>query len=404
MKEKHHIFLASPHMSEEAYEQMYVKEAFDSNWIAPLGKNVDEFEREIERKLQAKAAVALVSGTAALHLALKSIGVEAGDLVFCSSLTFSATANPIIYQGAEPVFLDSEFGTWNMSPAALAYAFDKYEKQGRKPKAVILVHLYGMAANLNEILRICREHNCPLIEDAAESLGTTYTLQDGTTKYTGTFGDYGVISFNGNKIITSSGGGMLLCNTYDAKERAKKARFWATQAKDAASWYEHTELGYNYRMSNVAAGIGRGQLCVLEERIWKKRFIYEFYQRAIGELRGLSFMPLHDNTRCNCWLTAAQLEEEYEVSPFEIMLALEKEDIESRLVWKPMHLQPYYKKYDFITGDSIELQIVDKEMGADNSVAGTLFRRGICLPSDTKMDEEDLNRIVSIIKGLWSNE
>ncbi len=265
---KQHIFLASPHMSDEGYEKEFVKEAFDTNWIAPLGKNVTEFEKEMTEKLGAKSAVALSAGTAAIHMALKSIGVGQGDLVFCQSLTFSATANPITYEKAVPVFIDSEASTWNMSPSALQKAFDKYEKLGRLPKAVMAVHLYGNCAHIEEIADICKRYGVPLVEDAAESLGSTYQ-----GKYTGTFGDYGIISFNGNKIITTSGGGMLLVQTEDAEERAKKVLFWSTQARDAARWYQHSEIGYNYRMSNVVAGIGRGQLLHLEEHRKKKKEI-----------------------------------------------------------------------------------------------------------------------------------
>ena len=257
------ILLASPHMSDEGYEKEFIQEAFNTNWIAPLGKNVNEFEREMIEKLNTKAAVALSSGTAAIHMALKSIGIKQGDYVFCQSLTFSASANPITYENGIPVFIDSD-ESWNMSPVALRKAFDKYKDN--LPKAVIIVHLYGLASNIKEIKSICNDYNVPLIEDAAESLGTTIDDQ-----YTGTFGDYGIISFNGNKIITSSGGGMLLFNTIDAKEKAQKVLFWSTQAREQARHYEHKEIGYNYRMSNIVAGIGRGQLKVLEKPIAKKK-------------------------------------------------------------------------------------------------------------------------------------
>lgn len=393
---KEHIFLASPHMSEEGYEQAYIKEAFDTNWIAPLGKNVTEFEREMTEKLGAKAAVALSAGTAAIHMALKSIGIRQGDYVFCQSLTFSATANPITYEGGIPVFIDSEEVTWNMSPAALALAFEKYEKLGRLPKAVIVVHLYGLCAHIEEIAALCKKYGVPLIEDAAESLGTTYQ-----GKYTGTFGDYGIISFNGNKIITTSGGGMLLFNTPDAEERAKKVLFWATQARESAKWYQHEEIGYNYRMSNVVAGIGRGQLKVLDARVEKKRYIYEYYRKHLGNLPGLTLMPLGEDTYSNCWLTAIQLADDCAVRPTDIMTALENDDIESRPVWKPLHLQPVFADCDFVS-ETEELHAVDAENGADNSVAGTLFARGVCMPSDTKMTDEDLERICEIVKGLWN--
>ena len=392
---KQHIFLASPHMSEEGYEKEFVKEAFDTNWVAPLGKNVTEFENEMIAKLGAKSAVALASGTAAIHLALKTAGVEQGDFVFCQSLTFSATANPIVYEKAVPVFIDSDESTWNMSPIALQKAFDKYEKLGKLPKAVIVVHLYGICAHIEEIAEICKKYNVPLIEDAAESLGTAYK-----GKYTGTFGDYGIISFNGNKIITTSGGGMLLFNTADAKERAAKALFWATQARDAARWYQHSEIGYNYRMSNVVAGIGRGQLKVLDQRIEKKRYIYEYYKKHLGRLKGVSLMPKGEEERSNCWLTAIQLSDDCKVKPIDIMLTLEEDDVESRPVWKPLHLQPFFGECDFIS-DVQELYITDEEMGADNSIAGSIFRKGVCMPSDSKMTDEDLERICGIVKELW---
>ena len=334
---KQHIFLSSPHMSEEGYEQEYIKEAFDTNWIAPLGKNVTEFENEMATKLGAGKAVALSAGTAAIHMALKAIGVSQGDVVFCQSLTFSATANPIVYEKATPVFIDSDAESWNMSPEALGAAFEKYEKLGKKPKAVIVVHLYGICAKIKEIMEICKKHQVPLIEDAAESLGTTYH-----GKYTGTFGDYGIISFNGNKIITSSGGGMLLVNTEDAEEKAKKVLYWATQAREPARWYQHTEIGYNYRMSNIVAGIGRGQLKVLDARVEKKRYIYEYYQKHLGDLAGLHFMPMMEGTKSNCWLTSVQLDDGCKVKPLDIMLALEEDDVESRPIWKPMHLQPVF--------------------------------------------------------------
>ena len=392
---KQHIFLASPHMSEEGYEQQYIKEAFDTNWIAPLGKNVTEFENEMCEKLGAKKAVALSAGTAAIHMALKACGVGRDDIVFCQSLTFSATANPITYEGAVPVFIDSEEETWNMSPAALERAFEKYESLGKKPKAVLVVHLYGLCAKIEEIASVCKKHGAALIEDAAESLGTTYK-----GKYTGTFGDYGIISFNGNKIITSSGGGMLLINTEDAAEKAAKVLFWATQAREPARWYQHKEIGYNYRMSNIVAGIGRGQLRVLERRVEKKREIYEYYREHIGSLPGISLMPLREESRSNCWLSAIQVADEADVKPLDIMKALEADDIESRPVWKPMHLQPVFHDCDFVS-EIENLHIVDEEMGADNSIAGTLFRRGVCMPSDTKMTKEDMKQVCGVVRKLW---
>jgi dTDP-4-amino-4,6-dideoxygalactose transaminase len=364
------IWLSSPHMSDEGYELEYIKEAFDTNWIAPLGANVDGFERELASKIGAKHAAALVSGTAAMHMALKAAGVSQGDIVFCQDLTFSATANPIIYQNAVPVFIDSNYETWNMDPKALEEAFDKYPNV----KAVIVVHLYGLSADLDPIIELCKKHNVTLIEDAAESLGTTYK-----GKYTGTFGDYGIFSFNGNKIITTSGGGMLVSNN---EERIAKVRFWATQARDKARHYQHSELGYNYRMSNIVAGIGRGQLKVLEQRIAKKKYIFEFYKRELNGLKGIKFMPINEWNEPNYWLTCITLSGK--VSPIDIIEALERENIESRPIWKPMHMQPVFASYDFIS----------------KGVSEKIFENGVCLPSDTKMTDDDLERVCSIIKNL----
>lgn len=374
-----HIYLASPHMSEEGYEQEYIKEAFDTNWIAPLGKNVNEFEKELPAAVGATAATALSSGTAAIHLALKAAGVKEGDVVFCQDLTFSATANPIVYEKAIPVFIDSDYETWNMSPDALERAFEKYPNV----KAVLPVHLYGLPANMERIMEICRRHGVAVIEDAAESLGSYDHGQ-----HTGTFGDYGAFSFNGNKIITTSGGGMLVCNLEEekAKERMKKVLFWATQAREPVRHYEHKEIGYNYRMSNIVAGIGRGQLKVLEQRVAKKRQIFAYYQEHLGDLEGISFMPLREETHANCWLSVIQLAPDGPVRPLDVVIALEKGDIDSRPVWKPMHLQPVFAGCDYID---------------NGNVSAALFRQGVCLPSDTKMTEEEQSRICEIIRGLW---
>ena len=370
------ILLASPHMSDEGYEQEYVKEAFDTNWIAPLGKNVDEFEKELSNYVGVKSAAATSAGTAAIHMALKAAGVGEGDIVFCSSLTFSASCNPIIYQNATPVFIDSEPDTWNMDPRALEKAFEKYPN----PKAVVLVHLYGNPAKLDEIVRICKEHNTILIEDAAESLGSTYN-----GKHTGTFGKYGIYSFNGNKIITTSGGGMLVS---DDEERIQKVRFWITQAREKARHYQHEEIGYNYRMSNIVAGIGRGQLKVLEKRIEQKTKIYETYKEAFKDIEEIEMQPMRENTRPNHWLSVITLKKNSKVTPLQIMEALEKQDIETRPVWKPMHLQPVFKAYDFIKVE-------------DKAVSEELFERGVCLPSDTKNTEEDMERVIKAIKTLF---
>ena len=371
------IFLASPHMSDEGYEQEYVKEAFDTNWVAPLGENVNKFEEELASYVGITNAAALTAGTAAIHMALKALDVKKGDIVFCSSLTFSASANPITYQNATPVFIDSEKDTWNMDPKALEKAFEKYPN----PQAVIIVHLYGTPAKMDEIMEICNKHNVPVIEDAAESLGSIYK-----DKFTGTFGKYGVFSFNGNKIITTSGGGILVS---DDEERIQKVRFWATQSRDRARHYQHSEIGYNYRMSNIVAGIGRGQLQVLEDRIAQKTKIYETYKEAFSDIPEIEMQPYEDCIRPNHWLSVIILKESSKVTPLDIMEALEKENIESRPVWKPMHLQPVFEEYDFIT-------TLDEGSNSED-----LFNRGVCLPSDTKNIKEDMDRIISIIKGLF---
>lgn len=367
---KKRIFLSSPHMSDEGYEKNYVQEAFDTNWIAPLGKNVNEFEKEMAKKVGVKDAAALSAGTAAIHLALKAVGVGRGDIVFCPSLTFSASANPIIYQGGIPVFIGSDKKTWNMDPEALEEAFKKYPQV----KAVIVVHLYGLSADLDPILALCKKYNVPLIEDAAESLGTLYK-----GKYTGTFGDYGIFSFNGNKIITTSGGGMLVSNNVEGIE---KARFWSTQSRDKARYYQHSELGYNYRMSNVVAGIGRGQLKVLDNRVAKKRYIYDYYKKHLSDLKNITWMPENEWDYSNHWLSCIQLDKV--VSPYTLMDALEAENIESRPIWKPMHLQPFYATNDYI----------------GNGFAEELFNTGICLPSDSKMTDEELEEVCRIIRKV----
>lgn len=367
------ILLASPHMSDEGYEKEFVKEAFDTNWIAPLGANVNGFEQELAHYVGTGHAAALASGTSAIHMALKAAGVAAGDIVICQSLTFSATTNPIIYEDAIPVFVDSNLETWNMDPKALREALEKYPNA----KAVLVVHLYGLSAQLDEIIEICEEFGVTLIEDAAESLGTTYK-----DKYTGTFGKYGIYSFNGNKIITTSGGGMLVS---EDEERIAKVRFWSTQARDKARHYQHSEIGYNYRMSNIVAGIGRGQLKVLNDRIAKKQYIYDFYKKELSDLEQISFMPENDWSNPNRWLSCILLDG---IDPNYLMDELEKANIESRPIWKPMHMQPVFEKYDYVGGN----------------VAQTLFETGVCLPSDTKMTDEDLYRVVNTIKRALGNE
>ncbi len=330
--EKKRIFLASPHMG--GMEKEFVQEAFDTNWIAPLGPNVNNFEKEIEEYTGTKSAAALVSGTSAIHMALKALGIKEGDRVFCSSLTFAASCNPITYEKGEPVFIDSEPESWNMSPVALKKAFIECKKEGKLPKAVIIVHLYGQSADMDKIKEICSEYNVPIIEDAAESLGATYKGVQ-----TGTIGDYGIYSFNGNKIITTSGGGMLVSHNED---KINKVKFWITQARDNARHYEHTEIGYNYRMSNVVAGIGRGQLRVLNERIEKKKEIFETYKEAFKDIKDIEMMPICDYGEPNYWLSCMMINEDSKVKPIDIILALEEENIESRPIWKPMHMQPVY--------------------------------------------------------------
>ncbi|NLN49477.1 MAG: aminotransferase DegT [Clostridiales bacterium] len=372
MAENKKIWLASPHMSEEGYEMQYIQEAFNTNWIAPLGPNVNAFEKELAARVGSKYAAAMASGTGAIHLALKAAGVGEGDIVFCPTLTFSATANPIIYQNATPVFIDSNYETWNMDLKALEAAFEKYYD---KVKAVLVVHLYGLSADMDKIMEICSRYNVTIIEDAAESLGSYYK-----GKHTGTFGEFGVFSFNGKKIITTSGGGMIVS---DNEKKIEKVRFWSTQSRDQARHYQHSELGFNYRMSNVAAGIGRGQLKILDQRVNKKKYIFEFYKKELSPLDGAEFMPINEWCEPNYWLSVMTLKGK--IRPLEVMEALEKENIESRPVWKPMHMQPFFAEYDYIGSD----------------VSEKLFKNGVCLPSDTKMTDEDLERICGIVKSLW---
>lgn len=372
------IFLSSPHMSEEGFEKEYIDEAFDTNWIAPLGANVDGLEKKFCKVTAAKAAVALSSGTAALHLALKLAGAGLGDKVFCQSLTFSASANAISYTSAEPVFIDSEYETWNMSPEALEKAFKKYPQC----KIVVAVHLYGIAADILAIKKVCENHGAVLIEDAAESLGTVYG-----DRYTGTIGDYGVFSFNGNKIITTSGGGMLVANGENSFADMEKAKFWATQSREPVRHYEHKEIGYNYRMSNICAGIGRGQLKVLGQRIEKKRQIFSRYADAFGGIGDIEMMPINfGGQKSNCWLSVMTIAETSKVKPIDVITALEAENAEARPVWKPMHMQPVFAECDYID---------------NGNVAEDLFTRGVCLPSDTKMTDEQQKRVIEVVKGLW---
>lgn len=376
------IYLSSPTMHGE--EQEFIKEAFDTNWVAPLGPNVNAFEKELADYVGIAHASALSSGTAAIHLALKLLGVGEGDVVFVPSLTFSATCNPIVYEKAVPVFIDSEEDTWNMDPAALEAAFEKYPS----PKAVMVVHLYGTPARLDEIMEICASHNVPLIEDAAESLGSTYK-----GKHTGTFGRIGIYSFNGNKIITTSGGGMLAAKE---EEFTKKATFLATQARDPARHYQHSQIGYNYRMSNIVAGVGRGQLLHLEEHKTLKKAIYRKYEERFSDIPEITLNPLNKDGDANCWLTCMLIDPGCGVTPDQVMDALEADNIECRPIWKPMHLQPVFEQCDFITKDG---SIKDKtDMG---SVSAEIFEHGLCLPSDIKNTDEDMERIIGIVRRCF---
>ena len=369
------IFLSSPHMSDEGYELDYIHDAFHKNWIAPLGENVNEFEAVMRNYTNAEHTVALSSGTAALHLAAILAGIRAGDLVFCQDLTFSASVNPMVYQGAKPVFIDSEPLTWNMDPHALRKAIDLYGV----PKAVVVVHLYGNPAQLDEICAICDQYNIPLIEDAAEALGSEYN-----GRKCGTFGHFGALSFNGNKIITTSGGGMLLCKRGEDAAHALKL---ATQARENVAWYEHKEIGYNYRMSNICAGIGRGQAKVLSQRVEKKQALCAWYEEQLHDLP-ISIQPVLDGAQSNRWLTSILLDENCGVTPAQIIEALARENIESRHLWKPMHAQPVFADAPFVTV-------------AENAVSEDLFARGVCLPSDTKMSKEDVVRTCGAIRTLF---
>ncbi|MBD5509430.1 MAG: aminotransferase class I/II-fold pyridoxal phosphate-dependent enzyme [Lachnospiraceae bacterium] len=375
--EKKRIYMSSPTMHGE--EQAFVQEAFDTNWVAPLGPNVNAFEREIAEYTGCGHAAALDSGTAAIHLALKLLGVKQGDVVFVSDLTFSASCNPILYENATPVFIDAEPDTWNMSPEALKRAYEKYPN----PKALICVHLYGTPAKLKEIMELCDAHGTPMIEDAAESLSSTYQ-----GKHTGTFGRYGIYSFNGNKIITTSGGGMLVSAD---EEATKRATFLATQARDPARHYQHSQIGYNYRMSNVTAGIGRGQLLHLEEHKAKKKAIYEQYKQAFADIPEIQMNPMNPEGDANNWLSCMTISEGCDVTPDQVMDALdEKCNAETRPIWKPMHMQPVFAEYDFWP------HYTDRK-----SVGEDIFARGLCLPSDIKNTQVDMEDIIRTVKGLF---
>ncbi len=370
---KEKIWLSSPHMG--GNEQKYIQEAFDTNWVAPVGKNIDCFENDLEEHYATNYIAALSSGTAAIHLALIQIGIKHADTVLCQSNSHIASANPITYLGAKPIFIDSEKNTWNIDPILLETAIKAEIKLGKKPKAIVVVHLYGMPAKMNEIIEIASKYDIPIIEDAAEALGSTID-----NKQCGRFGKFGILSFNGNKIITTSGGGALVCNTKEDKE---KTIFLATQARDNAPHYQHSEIGYNYRMSNIVAGIGRGQMEVLQDRILARRKNHDFYQTELSEISTIQFIKEPKGFYANRWLTTI-LTDSYKTRE-KIRLTLEKENIEARPLWKPMHQQPVFKDCKTYI----------------NGISDDLFARGLCLPSGSNLTEEDLNRVVSAIKSCF---
>ncbi|MFC5401553.1 DegT/DnrJ/EryC1/StrS family aminotransferase [Cohnella soli] len=375
-KQQSRIHLSPPHIGEK--EQLYVREAFTTNWVAPLGPNVEAFERETAAHVGSKGALALNSGTSAIHLALRLAGVGSGDTVFVSSLTFVASVNPALYLGAEPVLIDSDPATWNMSVPALERAFTRAARAGKLPKAIIVVNLYGQSADMDPIMALSARYGVPVIEDAAESLGATYK-----GRASGTIGHYGIYSFNGNKIITTSGGGMLVAHDESALERA---RYWATQAREPEAHYEHTQLGYNYRLSNVLAGVGRGQLELLGQRVEARRAIYQRYEEAFAGYPGIAFMPEADYGQATRWLTALTVDPETAgVTARELIEALAERNIEARPVWKPMHLQPLMQGCAYYPHEEGE------------SVSDRLFAQGLCLPSGSSMTEKEQNRVIDCL-------
>lgn len=383
MTDTKRILLSSPHMS--GNEMKYIQEAFDTNWIAPLGANVDGFEKELAEYVGVKSAAAVSSGTAAIHLALRLLDTQQDDLVFCSTFTFVATANPILYEKAIPVFIDSEPDSWNMSPEALKKAFEYASSIQKMPKAVIVVHLYGQSAKIDEIVEICDLYGVAVIEDSAESLGSTFK-----NKKSGTHGKFGVYSFNGNKIITTSGGGMLVSEDDSLIE---KARFLATQARDEAIHYEHSQLGFNYRMSNICAGIGRGQLEVIDERIEARRTNFKKYREELEGFEGITFMPELKNSFSNRWLTTIIIDEKKVGISQEVLIKkLNELNIETRPLWKPMHLQPIFKNSLFFNHSN------------SKDVSKGLFETGICLPSGSNLTELDIERVIESIKKIFLNE
>ena len=375
---KKRIWLSPPHMGGQ--EQHFVKEAFETNWIAPLGPNVDAFEQQLRTYTHTEAAAALNSGTGALHLAMVSLGVQPGDVVLCQSMTFAASAFPITYLGAEPVFIDSEPVTWNMDPELLRQALETYTASGKKVAAIIVVHLYGMPAQMNPIMQLASQYGVPVLEDAAEALGSLYLNQP-----CGSWGTAAILSFNGNKIITTSGGGALVSNH---KQLVDHVRFLSTQAKDPFPYYEHSQIGYNYRMSNITAGIGRGQMLVIDERVAKRRKNYEIYKEELSELPGLVFVPEPEGFYSNRWLTTVLIDEALSggVTPDGIRLHLEEHNIESRPLWKPMHMQPVYQNATAYV----------------NGVSEELFRNGLCLPSGSSLTYEEQLLVCELIKQCWN--
>lgn len=367
------IWLSSPHMGGK--EEDFVKDAFEANWIAPLGPNVKGFETDLEDYVSSGVhAACLSSGTGAIHLGLELLGVKDGDEVLCQSFTFSASANPITYLGAKPIFIDSELKTWNMCPDLLEEAIVERLELGKKPKAIVAVHLYGMPYNVERITEISKKYNIPVVEDSAEALGSSYNNQK-----CGSFGDIGILSFNGNKIITTSGGGALLTKKLKVKE---KAIFLATQARDDAPHYQHSHIGYNYRMSNVLAGIGRGQMQVLEDRVRARRKNYDYYKACLGNIDKIKFLDETKNSFSNRWLSCI-LTPSFDIRE-SIRMALLEKNIESRPLWKPMHLQPIFSKEKIFV----------------NGVSESLFNKGLCLPSGSNLTEGDLDRICSTIKDV----
>ncbi|HAT8179972.1 TPA: aminotransferase class I/II-fold pyridoxal phosphate-dependent enzyme [Legionella pneumophila] len=377
------ILLSSPHIGE--HEQQYVQEAFATNWVAPLGPNVDSFEKEVAEYINVRSAVALSSGTAAIHLALVLLDVKPGDIVFASSFTFVATVNPILYQGATPVFIDSDLDTWNMSPVALERALRESKAKNQMPKAVIIVNLYGQSANYDALCQLCNEYNVPIIEDAAESLGATYNNQ-----YSGTFGKLGVFSFNGNKIITTSGGGMLVS---EDESLIQRARFLSTQAREPVPHYEHTVVGYNYRMSNVLAGIGRGQLKVLEKRVKARRAIFDRYKQALESYPFIDMMPEINNGYSTRWLSTLVIKPTpNKIRPQEVIEQLKPFNIEARRTWKPMHRQPLFAGARYYPHDE------------QFSVSDYLFDHGICLPSGSNLTARDIDRVIHCLNDIFKSK